>query len=147
MSKTGNTAKYLSYKEAWRRVKAAVDDGYYFEAVAIQEGMISDRISSYLTRIGKSTKGQNFSRLITSWCASVEGPISYKGGKDLSEDVDKWRKKRNIIIHGLVKSAPGHPTQNVDDFLEMAKLAAEEGTVLARAVCDWQKKMMRIKSP
>lgn len=145
MRKKGNTAKYLSYKEAWRRMKAAVGGGYYFEAVAIQESMICDRLGSYLSRVGSLPKDQRFVRLITSWSASLEEPIKYKCGKDLSRDVDEWRKKRNTIIHGLVKSAPGHPTQDVDDFLEMAKLAAEEGAVLARAVCDWQKKMSRIK--
>jgi len=145
MNKKGNTAKYLSYKEAWRRINAAIEGGYYFEAVAIQESVISDRLGSYLHGVGKSSNIRNFSRLITAWRASLEKPISYKDGADLSKDVDAWRVQRNNIIHGLVKSDPGEPTQKVDDFLEMAKLAAEEGAVLARAVCAWHKGVVRKK--
>ena len=107
--------------------------------------MICDRLGSYLSGVDALPRDQRFVRLVSSWRASLEEPISYKFGADLSKDVDEWRKQRNMIIHGLVKSAPGKPTQNVDDFLGLAKLAAENGAALARAACDWHKRAARKK--
>jgi hypothetical protein len=45
------TAKYLSYAEAWRRIKAAIQAGYYLEAVTIEESIIADRLLSYVAGI------------------------------------------------------------------------------------------------
>ena len=33
----GNEEKYLSYKTAWERMKAAIKEGYFLEAITIQE--------------------------------------------------------------------------------------------------------------
>lgn len=42
-STKGNTAKYYSYAEAWTRIKLAQEQGFYFEAIVLQESIISDR--------------------------------------------------------------------------------------------------------
>ena len=41
-----NTAKYLSYKYAFERMKTAVARGFHLEAVVIAESVISDRLHS-----------------------------------------------------------------------------------------------------
>ena len=40
----GNASKYYSYREAWTRIKLAQENGFYLEAIAIQESIISDRL-------------------------------------------------------------------------------------------------------
>ena len=47
-----NTAKYESYTEAWRRIKAAQEKEFFLEAIVIEESIISDRLVSYLSRPG-----------------------------------------------------------------------------------------------
>lgn len=44
----GNVAKAASYREAKARIKAAKEQHFYIEAIAIIESIISDRILSYL---------------------------------------------------------------------------------------------------
>ena len=62
---------------------------------------------------------------------------------DLGAAVDEWRKERNAIVHGIVKSNPGEPTQNIQSFLARAERAANEGKSLARAVSDWHQGELR----
>jgi len=41
-----NKNKYLSFKYAHDRLKTAIDNGYFLEAVMIEESIISDRLHS-----------------------------------------------------------------------------------------------------
>jgi hypothetical protein len=49
---TGNVVKYLSYREAWTRIKQAQEQGFYLEAVTLEESIITDRLISYLVGVG-----------------------------------------------------------------------------------------------
>ena len=137
-----NTPKYLSYKEAWRRVDAAIEGGYYFEAVTICESIISDRLFSYVTGVSPESKlkiKSSLGDLIAEWKKTAGDSLP----KGLADEVDAWRLDRNSIVHGLVKSAPGRPTDDVGCFLEKAKEAAIAGKRLARQVSSWHKKRLR----
>ena len=143
---TGNQAKYLSYAEAWRRINAAITNQFYFEAVTISESIISDRLLSYVSGVGPSSRLKTttpFAHVIAEW-RRLAGtlPSDPKHG-DLGVAVDAWRIDRNKIVHGLVKSTPGTPTPNVNVFLNDAKRTAEEGKRLARKVSDWHKSELR----
>lgn len=141
-----NRAKYLSYTKAWSQIKDAIADGFYFEAVTIEESIISDRLLSYLLgtvpdlRFGVHT---NLSSLIKKWRKVAGEELIESDGNDLGKAVDDWRKNRNVVVHGLVKSTPRTPTMDVDDFLDVARQTAEEGRVLSRKVQNWHKKMLK----
>lgn len=47
-----NSEKMLTYAEAKRRYKRAVDEGFYFEALLISYALIEDRLTSLLYHIG-----------------------------------------------------------------------------------------------
>lgn len=144
----GNASKYLSYKEAWSRIEKAQEQGFYLEAVTIQESIITDRLISYLVGVGaieravELHKYPSFGNLIDKW-KKVQNPksIHIQDYRDLQAEVDEWRKRRNKVVHGMVKSHPGTATDKILDFLEEAKLTAEQGKTLARAVSDWVKKI------
>jgi len=144
---TGNVEKYMSYTEAWKRVNEAQEKEFYLEAVTIQESIICDRLISYLVGTGAISRKSKlrdyprFSRLLNEWKDAATHPISQDGYADLRSEVDDWREERNHLIHGMVKSHPGTPTEPIEDFLTRAKEAAEEGTQLARAVCNWHDKI------
>lgn len=143
----GNIAKHLSYKEAWSRIKKAQEQGFYLEAVTLQESIITDRLISYLVGVGaieravELHKYPNFGKLIDKWKIQNPKPIDIQDYRDLQTAVCEWRKRRNNVVHGMVKSHPGTATDSVIDFLEEAKLTAEQGKRLARAVGYWVKKM------
>lgn len=142
----GNVAKYLSYREAWSRIKKAQEQGFYLEAVTLEESIITDRLISYLVGVKIIKRAvelkdyPNFGQLIQIWKKQYPNPIDIQEYRDLQRAVDEWRGRRNKIVHGMVKSHPGKATDNVTDFLEEAKLTAEEGKMLARLVSYWVKK-------
>jgi hypothetical protein len=138
-----NRPKFLSYREAWRRINAALAGEFYFEVVTLCESIIADRVLSYVRGIDRGSQADvftSFSRLIGAWRELVKGTPSDVTTLDLIARVDRWRKNRNEVLHGLSKSMPGLATQDVNDFIQTAKEAAQEGAELARAVSSWHRR-------
>ena len=145
----GNVAKYLSYREAWSRIKQAQEQAFYLEAVTLEESIITDRLISYLVskgiikRADELHKYPNFSDLIKKWKrmhAPIYIRVKSREFHDLQTAVDIWRRRRNKVVHGMVKSHPGTATDDILNFLEEAKLTAAEGEILACGVSSWVKK-------
>lgn len=137
-----NTAKYLSYTEAWRRINDAMSKGFYFEVVTLCESIISDRLLSYVCGVNPSSSANirtPFARLIKDWRRLGAGTLSVQGHPHLGAEVDAWRVERNLVLHGLTKSPPGSPTAPVQPFIVRAEQAAKTGVVLARVVSTWQR--------
>lgn len=141
-----NKSKYLSYKKAWEQISSALQQGFYLEAVTIEESIISDRLLSYILGVAPKTKiglKSGLGELISHWRKLSGTSLIESNGSDLGEITNAWRDKRNIAVHGLVKSLPGASPTSPEDFLELARLAAEEGQALARKVQNWHKKALR----
>lgn len=145
----GNAAKYFSYREAWTRINAACRQGFFFEAVTIQESIISDRLIQYLVVSGEIQERQeihqypSFAGLIKSWKQRHPDPIATGLIENLQEEVDQWRMARNKVVHQIVKSHPGAETVPIEEFLVNAESAAVRGVVLAKAVTNWCSKSLR----
>lgn len=143
----GNVTKSLSYREAWSRIKKAQQQGFYLEAVTLEESIITDRLISYLVGVGAINRAielykyPGFESLIQKWKIQNPNLINIQEYPDLHTAVDEWRTHRNEVVHGMVKSHPGTATDNVMDFLEKARVIAEQGKMLARAVSYWVKRM------
>ena len=141
-----NKPKYLSYTKAWDLINAALKEGFYLEAVTIEESIISDRILSYIAALAPSPKlgpRSNFGDLISKWRKLAGASLIIADGSDLGVEVDAWRDQRNRVIHGLVKSSPGTPPEDVGSFMERSREAAEKGKILARAVQNWHQRKLR----
>jgi hypothetical protein len=146
----GNATKYESYHKAWSLIRSAQENEFFLEAITIQESIISDRLISYLSRpnapkpLLKNKNGlyPSFGQLIEQWRS--EFPQGQH--PDLIDTVDNWRHSRNSLIHAIVKSEPGQPTQPINEFLENAEKAAQQGTKLAKDVSYWCRKEKKKKS-
>ena len=138
-----NTIKYESYAEAWRRIKAATEAGFYLEAIAIQESIIFDRLRSFVEHatVEEVRNEVPYGKLIRRFEAALNKDSSkekrWDNDKDLVERLSKWADQRNKAVHQIVRSKPGTPTQPVDDFLMEAEKTATDGAKLAREVSDW----------
>jgi predicted type IV restriction endonuclease len=150
IKRTPNKAKGQSYAEAWRRIKQANENGYHFEAVAICESIISDRLLSYV--LGKAPDSSANTRtalfdLIAEW-RRLSAPknkttiAEYAETLLLIQKVDDWRIERNTVLHGLVKSMPGTATPEVEPVILKARKTANNGAALARAVLVWHRKQL-----
>lgn len=139
------------YTEAYARIDSSIASKHYFEAIAIQESILSDRIASFLDSLDllgtDHIHRQGFASLITLWRIAVHTPGAiWEPCEDLIQEVDSWRKKRNKYVHGLVKFP--HQKANIPttkEFLQGAKEAALKGKALSRSVSDWRSRQSSIK--
>jgi len=142
----GNVIKYAAYREGFARIKAAIKARFPLEAIAIEEAIISDRISSHLGYHNSLPKGKHpsFGQLIEKL---RKLPIKMNDSETiaLAGELDTWREKRNTAIHCIVKSKPGTSPIDPKTFRKNAAEAAEDGKSLARKVCDWHVKEKKRK--
>lgn len=137
----GNIQKFAAYTEAFARIKSGLDTGHPIEAIAIEEAILSDRISSHLTHYKSMPGGEYpaFGNLIKKW-EKLSSRLQDNQGEKLAIKTKTWKDRRNAAIHGLVKSDAGMPPTDTDSFLEEANETAQEGLTLVRDVLSWHQK-------
>ena len=148
---SGNRSKYNSYKEAWERIAASRYAGFFLEAIAIEESIIADRLSSYLSRpynpnrISKNKKGWWPTLADLNDALEIEFPSGLSIGDidDVVSALKAWKNERNTAVHAIVKSDPGKPTIDVQEFRRLAEEAATQGARLARAISSWHQSLKR----
>ena len=142
----GDGAKYLSYAEAWARIRLATKQGFFLEAVTVEESIISDRLCSYLVKNCGFDHGnpslRTLQNLVGVWAKTVRTQAKtsaqlVKHLDELQQRIEAWRVARNDVVHGLVKSRAGRGDDHIQGFLSRAHQAAKDGQVLARAVSNW----------
>lgn len=137
-----NLPKFFSYAMAWGWINRALGHRFFLEAVTLEESIIADRLISQLCRIGalkvdRSLERQSFASLIVAWKKAVPTPISDPFFQDLQSATDEWRKRRNHVVHGTVKSIPGSVHQDIGTFKDEAEKCAKDGKRIAMSVCNW----------
>jgi hypothetical protein len=137
----GNIRKHDAYNEAFARIKAAIDNCFFIEAIAIMEAIISDRLRSHLNYHKKLPKNDKFYNLIDEWKKLQGNGKNMTISINLVSLVDLWRDQRNSAVHGFVSDE-----SNVDTFLKNAEVSAKMGLLLTRALCDWHKKEIKNSS-
>ena len=137
-AKHGNVQKHDTYKEAFARIKAAINQNFFIEAIAIQEAIISDRLRSHLGHHKQLPDRDAFHELLKKWKTLGGNRKRITVSVDLPDLVDLWREQRNNAIHGFVAKE-----SHIDTFLKNAEVAAKTGLQLTRAICDWHKKEVR----
>jgi len=142
----GDEAKFLSYAEAWARIRAARKHGFFLEAVTSQESIISDRLTSFVVKNCGEDSSSNSLRtlhnLTGAWiklsCGHLPTAAACRNEMDeLHLRLNQWREERNDVVHGLVKSRASKGDDHIQDFLTRAATAALEGEVLARQISRW----------
>ena len=141
----GDGAKYLSYREAWARIKMASKQGYFLEAVTIEESIVSDRLLSYLEKtceltLTSRTRGI-LQQVMDMWLKQAKERSELveqaQEACDLHARLNAWRDHRNLVVHGMVKSVAIKGDDHIDNFLVGAAAAAKEGQEVARALSKW----------
>ena len=139
------------YTEAFARIDSSIGSEHYFEAITIEESIISDRIASFIDSMDllkvDELHRQSFASLITLWKFAVLSPGSiWEQCEGLIKEVDAWRKERNKYLHGLVRFP--HQKANIPttkEFLHGAKDEAVKGKELSRSVSNWRSRQVAIK--
>lgn len=149
-SKTKNMRKYESYKLAFDMIDEGIAGKCPLQAIAIEESILTDRLSSILN-VGKP-KAQPYDSIgkaLWAWHPKRGNPVANAALFDeemeaLYPRLDNWRNERNLLLHGLAKSAQGDdPEIAAEEFMPRAMKAAKEGLVLVRKVDAWTKRQIR----
>ena len=127
-----NMLKYENYKEQNKRLKKALDNEFYLEAVFIEYAIMEDRTESILRYEGNTINSNGFvsiDRKITK----IEKIAENKKGLarkyftiEFMGQIRTWKNKRNGLIHALIKK--NTTTQELIDL-------AEEGRQITKELC------------
>ena len=133
-STVGQTRREL-YARSLARVKEAMEAGYSIEAVALLEGMISDRLEARLAHKNSQAKDKRKLSTLVTLAEELRGKNSDDpdSAKEVYGRVIVWADDRNNAVHELVKLV-----ENGSETWEMkyseAKEAAKNGLSLFRDV-------------
>lgn len=129
------TQRYNTYKASINRVKKAIEEEYYLEAITLCESLIADRLESRLNHL---TDSDDFS-FKTLGCLH-DGIRKHETNIELIQLVesrkgrlDIWRDKRNKALHAIAKIEDGD-SREWEGKMKDCKAIAIEGDSIRKEV-------------
>ena len=119
MEKTENQLKYENYREQFKRLNSALNNGFNLEAMFIEYAIMEDRTESILRHAGKweayvnNRKGRNPTidskiRYIQKLAEQKKSLPNKYFSDDLLDRILAWKDERNRLIHALLKQQLAH---------------------------------------
>ena len=128
-------ARHESYHSALTKIDKAIFDGYFLEAVALEECLISNCLFNFLENTGTKLKNPSFHTLIEKITNSSafykELPVELFAG------INKWREARNSSIHGYITSRSDGLNQSKVTFEKLIETTANQGLDFTKSVVSW----------
>lgn len=111
-----NTQKQENYREQFVRLKRALDNSFYLEALFIEYAIIEDRTRSILIHAGKYDaylkKRGRYPETLDSKIKYIQGFAAEKKsllnkyfGDSTLADILVWKEDRNRLIHALLNQS------------------------------------------
>lgn len=103
-----NMQKYANYKEQFGRLKKAITNNFFLEAIFIEYAIIEDRLESILRHSGNYNPKRHLSlnsklHRVSEMSREAKGlTMKYFSGALLAE-ISAWKEERNKLIHALMK--------------------------------------------
>lgn len=117
------------YNEMKDRIDTALSQKFYLEAIVLEESSISDRLAMALFVQGVKAGSKNFSDLIDQCAGDLPS--------DLRKELHQWRKDRNKVVHGLVRSSPLEKLIDIETLRQLTEQTAAQGMELNNTVNAW----------
>ena len=119
MDKTENQLKYENYREQFKRLNSALNNGFNLEAMFIEYAIMEDRTESILrhadkweaylkTRKGREPTINSKIHYIQKLAAFQNDLLNKYFADDLLEELLVWKDERNRLIHALLKQQLEH---------------------------------------
>ncbi len=140
-----NYQKYQTYKSAMEKINAAIEAGFFLEAITIEESILTDRLlrfcknNRYSKSHDKATLGNELFFIRKKLIEQLD-----ELGFNFLDDLDQFWSGRNICLHQIAKSEPGTPTQDFEEITKLAEKTAVQGKVLAGKVGKWAKNYKKV---
>ncbi len=130
--KIDNLQKYANYKEQMGRLKRAMEQRFYLEAVFIEYAIMEDRLESALRHSGKwDPKPGRFVSIETKIkklakaAEEKKNPAHKYFAPELTDALLNWKEQRNRMIHALMAQK-----LHTEDLLTLA----EDGRTLIKTL-------------
>lgn len=122
--------RYRLYKDLINRYKFAIDQGFYLEAIALMESIITDRLESALIYYGVIKSSEAFKTMGSCLSkADSEGIIT----DAMCHDLKVWKDSRNHALHEMAKIEEGDDSAFEQRIAEQRKIA-EQGYELFKSL-------------
>ena len=115
--------RYRLYRSVIKKYNEAMERGFFLEAIALMESIITDRMESALINYGIISKDEAF--MMLGKCLDLldkEGLIS----DELYAEIDTWRGNRNRALHEMAKIEEGENAVFKQRY-DNQKIIAEKG--------------------
>ncbi|NOS81838.1 MAG: hypothetical protein HOP32_09700 [Nitrospira sp.] len=97
--------RYRLYREAYAHAKRAIEAGFYLEAIAVTESLLSDRLESRATFLLQDDFSfKTLEKLIRTLAEKEVDPILID---IVTTEVVNWKDLRNRALHEMAKLAHG----------------------------------------
>ena len=121
--------RYNLFKNAGHHIEKSIREGYFCEAIAVTESVITDRLESRLSYLQQKNVGfQNLGPAV-KYLQSCETDATIIA---ILADLDRWREKRNTALHELVKIDAGKPKSEWVERIQLLSSTANEGYELLK---------------
>lgn len=103
-------ARYELYRGANKQLKQAIEQGFWIEAIAICESLLSDRLESRLSHLGNHSEEARRQRTLGALVKIISNTDRKNGNEKLHEiyeEIRVWARKRNKAVHEAVKISDG----------------------------------------
>ncbi|MBN6715283.1 hypothetical protein JSY17_14920 [Pseudomonas capsici] len=120
---------------AMAQIAKAMKDGYYLEAITIEECLISNCLFNFLDGIGTRLPRPSFHKLLKTMANKQCSAHAYP--TELLLKIDTWRCARNTAIHGFISSTTVEFDASHTHFQESAKITATAGEEYCKAIVSW----------
>lgn len=131
---TDNTQKYTNYRIQMGRMKKALANQFYLEAIFIEYAIMEDRLESVLRHSGNwKPKPGTFPSLdfkrkkIAKLAEEKKSLIRKYFSAELTDSIEVWKNERNRVIHALMKQS-----LHTGDL----KTIALQGEALTKLLCN-----------
>ncbi len=128
-----NMQKYENYREQMGRLKRAIKEHFYLEAIFIEYAILEDRLEAILRHAGKwHPKEGTFVSIdakvkkVAKLAEEKKNPAHRCFPPELTDGILNWKEKRNRLIHALLKQS-----LHSENLLEVV----EEGNQLVKQLC------------
>ena len=129
------------YKGAYARINDAMAAGYYLEAIALTESLLSDRLESRASYLrGRDFGFRTLGDLIKEH-RRIENDATLK--TMVVGEVGQWAKARNTALHEIAKLAAGDARTWSERIAELAP-TAKQGLALLRRLNEHVRKLKKV---
>ena len=141
-----NMQKYTNYKTQMGRLKKALNNQFYLEAIFIEYAVMEDRLESVLRHSGQwNPKPGTFQSLdskrkrIAKLAEEKKSMIRKYFPSELTDNIELWKNERNRVIHALMKQS-----LHTDDLRKLALQGEELTRTISNKTTQYNRALERL---